>query len=281
MYVKVFGRCLNLTWVKVFELFCVVWQAKHIKNRVAVITAAPEVWPVHCHWQMTISLWANFQTPTCLLLHVWQRALCSLGEQQPQETSVYAAYSTAAFAGTLGLHTAHCCRFPTKAAPENMSLCWGHASFWLQCAGHVDFFFCTPGTCPLMGFRLVQNMFSLLDIDGEMEPESVQIFWALKAVQPGVHSKMEPQLECWDTLWPLRATQPFWGQTSWSIIPQGLNDVGRGRYWSTALTQAKCYTAHCLFSVINCTEPPWLDISMQRLLGEWLFSPLALTRLVW
>lgn len=40
--------------------------------------------------------------------------------QEPQETSVYAAYSAVGFAGTLDLLTAHCCNFPAQTAQKKI-----------------------------------------------------------------------------------------------------------------------------------------------------------------
>lgn len=43
--------------------------------------------------------------------------------QEPQETSVYAAYSAVGFAGTLDLLTAHCCNFPAQTAQKKIWAC--------------------------------------------------------------------------------------------------------------------------------------------------------------
>lgn len=67
----------------------------------------------------------------CLLLPRWAVRPAVL-EQEPEETSVYAAYSKVGFAGTLGLRMAHCCDFPAKAAEKNMSLCWAHSNFLMK-----------------------------------------------------------------------------------------------------------------------------------------------------
>lgn len=58
----------------------------------------------------------------CLRLHRRTVRFLVLG-QEPEETSVYAAYSAVGFAGTLGLRMAHCCNFPAQAAEKIMSLC--------------------------------------------------------------------------------------------------------------------------------------------------------------
>lgn len=78
----------------------------------------------------------SFSIGFCLFLRVYcchvERWRFVVLEQEPEETSVCAAYSAVGFAGTLGLRMAHCCNFPAQAAEKIMSLCWGHASFWLN-----------------------------------------------------------------------------------------------------------------------------------------------------
>lgn len=45
-----------------------------------------------------------------------------LEQQEPEEMSVYATYSTVGFAGTLGLRSAHCFNFPEQAAHKKYEL---------------------------------------------------------------------------------------------------------------------------------------------------------------
>lgn len=77
---------------------------------------APQMSLMDCHFSQ--------QAFACFWLFT---AACSaarsvlLEQEDPEETSVYAACSTMGFAGTLGLRTAHCCNFPGKAAQKNMS----------------------------------------------------------------------------------------------------------------------------------------------------------------